>query len=44
MASIIHLFILIPLLGFLLSLLLSPKKEAIISRSAFLTVGLQLLI
>lgn len=44
MASIIHLFILIPLLGFLLSLLLSPKKETIISRSAFLTVGLQLLI
>jgi NADH-quinone oxidoreductase subunit L len=40
MASFIHVFILIPFLGFIISLLCPPKNEALISRVAFITVGL----
>lgn len=40
MVLFIHVFILIPLLGFLISLLVPSKNEALISRIAFTTVGL----
>jgi NADH-quinone oxidoreductase subunit L len=40
MASFIHVFILIPFLGFIISLLCPPKNETLISRVAFVTVGL----
>ncbi|WP_224997743.1 proton-conducting transporter membrane subunit [Cesiribacter sp. SM1] len=39
----IHLFILLPVLGFLISLLIPAKKEELISKVAFTTVGLSLL-
>lgn len=42
MTSFLHLFILLPLAGFILSVL-APKKEAILSQIAFGTVGLHLL-
>jgi NADH-quinone oxidoreductase subunit L len=40
MVLFIHVFILIPLLGFFISLLAPSKNEALISRIAFTTVGL----
>ncbi len=40
MVLFIHVFILIPLLGFIISLLCPPKNETLISRVAFVTVGL----
>jgi NADH:ubiquinone oxidoreductase subunit 5 (subunit L)/multisubunit Na+/H+ antiporter MnhA subunit len=40
MEFILKLFILIPGLGFMISLFLPEKKEGIISRSAFVTVGI----
>lgn len=43
MTPFIQLFILIPLLGFIISLLLPGKKEALISWTAFSVVGLHLL-
>jgi NADH-quinone oxidoreductase subunit L len=43
MESLLHIFILLPVLGFLVSLLLPAKKEAWLSWSAFITVGLHLL-
>ncbi|MEA5259504.1 proton-conducting transporter membrane subunit [Arcicella aquatica] len=43
MTSILQIFILIPVIGFILSLLIPAKKEGIISRVAFLTVGLHLI-
>lgn len=42
MTSFLHLFILLPLAGFILSVL-APKKEALLSQIAFGTVGLHLL-
>ena len=42
MNNLINLFILIPLLGFLLSLVVPHKNETVISRIAFFSVGLQL--
>lgn len=44
MTFLLELFIVIPLLGFALSLLLPPKKENIISQTAFFTVGLHLVL
>ena len=43
MALFIHVFILIPLIGFVISLLVSSKDEILISRIAFSTVGLHLI-
>lgn len=43
MESLLHIFILLPVLGFLVSLVLPAKKEAWLSWSAFITVGLHLL-
>jgi NADH-quinone oxidoreductase subunit L len=43
MTLILKLFILIPLIGFLVSLVLPEKKEGLISWGAFITVGLHLL-
>lgn len=43
MASILHFFILIPLLGFIINGLIPRKKEALLSQTAFLTVGSHLL-
>lgn len=43
MESLLHIFILLPLLGFLVSLVLPAKKENWLSWSAFITVGLHLL-
>jgi NADH:ubiquinone oxidoreductase subunit 5 (subunit L)/multisubunit Na+/H+ antiporter MnhA subunit len=42
MESYIHYFLLIPLIGFFISLLLPSKNESLISWSVFITVGLQL--
>lgn len=42
MTPILQLFIFIPLLGFIISLLIPDKNETAISRTAFLTVGLTL--
>lgn len=42
MTSFLHLFILLPLAGFILSVL-APKKEVLLSQIAFGTVGLHLL-
>src|SRR5436190_7065697 len=44
MTLILKLFILIPLIGFLVSLVLPAKKEGLISWSAFCVVGLHLLL
>lgn len=43
MVLFIHVFILIPLIGFVISLLVSSKDEILISRIAFSTVGLHLI-
>ena len=43
MESLLHIFILLPIAGFLISLLLPAKKENWLSSAAFLTVGLHLL-
>ncbi len=43
MGYIIHLFILIPFLGFIVSLVLPRKNEKLISRVSFLTIGAHLL-
>jgi len=43
MEQVIQLFILIPLAGFVLSLFLPAKKEGLISGTAFITCGVQLL-
>ena len=43
MTSILQIFILIPVIGFIISLLIPAKKEGILSRVAFLTVGLHLI-
>ena len=43
MVLFIHVFILIPLIGFVVSLLVSSKDEILISRIAFSTVGLHLI-
>jgi NADH-quinone oxidoreductase subunit L len=42
MTSFLHFFILVPLLGFVISLLIPGKKENLISRIAFFTAGLHL--
>ncbi len=42
MTSILHIFIFLPLLGFLLSILIPSKQETLLSRVAFGTVGLHL--
>ncbi len=42
MNSILQIFILIPLLGFLVSLLVPGSKETLLSRVAFFTVGIHL--
>ena len=41
--SFLHLFILLPLLGCLITLMISGKKETLISRIAFFTTGFQLI-
>ena len=43
MESLLHIFILLPIAGFLISLLLPAKKENWLSSAAFITVGLHLL-
>src|SRR6478609_6959906 len=43
MSSLLHLFIILPIVGFIVSLLIPDKKENLISWSAFLSVGLHLL-
>lgn len=43
MASIIQFFVFIPLLGLIISLFISDKKETVLSWVAFLTVGINLL-
>ncbi len=43
MTSLLHYFILVPLAGFLLSLLIPAKQETLISGTAFWVVGLHLL-
>ncbi|MBY0436050.1 MAG: hypothetical protein K2U26_18315 [Cyclobacteriaceae bacterium] len=40
MSSLFHLFVLLPLVGFILSLLVPSKNETLLSRVAFGTVGL----
>ncbi|CAN5443694.1 hypothetical protein BH09BAC3_BH09BAC3_30630 [soil metagenome] len=42
MTSILHIFIFLPLLGFLISILIPGKQETLLSRVAFGTVGLHL--
>jgi NADH-quinone oxidoreductase subunit L len=42
MTSFLHLFILLPLIGFVISVLIPDKQETILSRVAFMTVGLHL--
>lgn len=42
MNQLLHLFIFIPVLGFIISLFIPAKKENLISWTAFLTVGLHL--
>lgn len=42
MTSIFPFFILLPLVGFVLSLLIPEKRETLISRTSFITVGLHL--
>ncbi len=44
MIAFLHILIYIPLLGFLISLCLPDKNETLISRTAFFTVGLHLLV
>lgn len=43
MESLLHIFIVLPVLGFLLTLVLPAKKESWLSGTAFVTVGLHLL-
>jgi NADH:ubiquinone oxidoreductase subunit 5 (subunit L)/multisubunit Na+/H+ antiporter MnhA subunit len=43
MESLLHIFIVLPVLGFLLTLVLPVKKESWLSGTAFVTVGLHLL-
>lgn len=43
MAALIHLFILFPLLGFLISIFVHVKREALLSRIAFFTPAVQLI-
>jgi NADH-quinone oxidoreductase subunit L len=43
MTSILHFFILIPILGFFVSLFVPEKKEELMSRVAFSTVGLHMI-
>lgn len=43
MTQLLNYFILLPVFGFLISLLIPDKKETIISSAAFLTVGLHLI-
>lgn len=42
MTSLLQLFILIPLIGFIISIFISSKNETLISRLAFVTVGIHL--
>jgi len=42
MSAIINLFVLVPLLGFLVSLLIPRKQETLLSQASFLTIGLHL--
>ena len=43
MTAFLHLFLYIPLVGFIVSMLLPAKNENLISRTAFITVGLHFL-
>ncbi len=43
MTSLLNIFLLIPLIGLILSLIIQPKKEILISRVAFYTAGLSFL-
>ena len=43
MENILHLFVFLPLLGFIISLIIPGKKEMLLSATAFITVGLHLL-
>jgi NADH-quinone oxidoreductase subunit L len=43
MAQFLNVFILIPLVGFIISLLISGKKETLLSWSAFVSVGAHLI-
>ncbi len=42
MTSFLHIFIFLPLLGFLISVLIPDKKEMLLSGVAFSSVGLHL--
>ncbi len=42
MTPFLHLFILLPLIGFLISIMVPDKKEGLISRIAFISVGIHL--
>jgi NADH-quinone oxidoreductase subunit L len=43
MTTILHLFIILPALGFMVSLLIPSKKENLLSQVSFVTLGLQLI-
>lgn len=43
MASILHFFILLPLIGFVITMLIPVKEETLLSRSAFFVVGLHMI-
>src|SRR5688572_12159967 len=42
MTSLMHFFLLLPLVGFIISLLVPAKHEALLSKVAFLTAGIHL--
>src|SRR5688572_26779248 len=42
-ALFIHFFILLPLIGFFITMIIPIKKETLLSRTAFFTVGLHMI-
>jgi NADH-quinone oxidoreductase subunit L len=43
METLLHFFIIIPVIGFILTIVIDPKKESLISWTTYLSVGLHLL-
>ncbi|MDN3687575.1 proton-conducting transporter transmembrane domain-containing protein [Cyclobacterium jeungdonense] len=44
MENIVHLFVIVPVIGFLLSLIISESREALLSKVVFYTIGLNLIV
>ena len=44
MENLVHLFVIVPVIGFLLSLIINESREALLSRVVFYTIGINLVV